>query len=227
MAVLTWDGSGEKIYETGTDHGVLYRKDEAGEYPLGVAWNGLTAVTESPTGADFTSLWADNIEYAKLQSAESYGATVECYTYPDEFKECNGEAELLDGAVTVGQQTRQPFGMSYRSLIGNDIYQTDYGYKIHLIYNCVITPSDKGYVTVNDTPDAVTFSYEMTSTPENVTGYKPSSTMVIDSTKATDAQIKAIEDVIYGSDTEEARLPLPDEVMSIMESAAGGGGAQG
>ena len=219
MSKIVWDKAGEKFYETGVNKGVLYVQDDKGAYPKGVAWNGLTAVTESPSGAEATPLYADNIKYLNLMSAEEFGATVEAYTYPDEFAACNGEAALTEG-VSIGQQARKTFGMSYVTKVGNDL-NAEAGYKIHLIYGALAAPSEKAYATVNDSPEAITFSWEITTTPAEVTGFKPTATIVIDSTKVEEGKMAAIEAVLYGSESEEARLPLPDEVLSIINGLAG------
>ena len=210
---LVWDQVGERLFETGVNKGVLYPQ-AGGAYPKGVAWNGLTAVTESPSGAEATPLYADNIKYLNLVSAEEFGATVEAYTYPKEFGICNGEAELVEG-VSIGQQKRTPFGMSYQTKIGNDV-DSEAGYKIHLIYGAQAAPSEKAYATVNDSPEAITFSWELTTTPVEVTGFKPTATLVVDSTKVDAEKLAALEAVLYGTEAEEARLPLPDEVLSII-----------
>lgn len=215
MAALTWDETGKRYYETGVRKGVLYVQDKSGTYPNGVAWNGLTAVTESPSGADSNPLYADDIKYLDLRSAEEFGATVEAYTYPDEFAECDGTAELADG-VTIGQQARKSFGLCYRTVLGNDIANDAYGYKLHLIYGATAAPSEKGYQTVNDSPEAITFSWELTTTPVNVTGMKPTALITIDSTKADATKLKALEAILYGSGENEPRLPLPDEVKTLM-----------
>lgn len=220
MAKLIWDKVGERLYETGVSKGVLYPQSTDGAYPLGVAWNGLTAVTESPSGAEATPLYADNIKYLNLMSAEEFGATVEAYTYPDEFAACNGETELVEG-IAIGQQTRTAFGMAYQTKIGNDV-TNDLGYKIHLIYGALAAPSEKAYNTVNDSPEAITFSWELTTTPVEVTGFKPTATIVIDSTKVDAEKLSAIEAVLYGSDSEEPRLPLPDEVLTIVNGSVAG-----
>lgn len=212
---LTWDETGKRYYETGVRKGVLYVQDKSGTYPKGVAWNGLTAVTESPSGADSNPLYADDIKYLDLRSAEEFGATVEAYTYPDEFAECDGTAELADG-VTIGQQARKSFGLCYRTVLGNDIANDAYGYKLHLIYGATAAPSEKGYQTVNDSPEAITFSWELTTTPVNVTGMKPTALITIDSTKADPTKLAALEAILYGSGEAEARLPLPDEVKTLM-----------
>lgn len=212
---LTWDETGKRLYETGVRKGVLYVQDNNGTYPKGVAWNGLTAVTESPSGADSNPLYADDIKYLDLRSAEEFGATIEAYTYPDEFAECDGTAELAEG-VMIGQQARKSFGLSYRTVLGNDIVNDAYGYKLHLIYGATASPSEKGYQTVNDSPEAISFSWELTTTPVNVTGMKPTAIITIDSTKADPTKLKALEAILYGSGETEARLPLPDEVKTLM-----------
>ena len=215
---LVWDKVGERFFETGVNKGVLYPQ-VSGEYPKGVAWNGLTAVTESPSGAEATPLYADNIKYLNLMSTEEFGATVEAYTYPDEFAACNGETDLTEG-VTIGQQTRTPFGMCYQTKIGNDV-NSDLGYKIHIIYNALAAPSEKAYQTVNDSPEAITFSWELTTTPVEVAGFKPTASVVIDSTKVPAEKLAALEAVLYGSESEEARLPLPSEILELIGEAAG------
>lgn len=216
---LTWDDAGKRLYETGVKQGVLYPQDDNGAYPKGVAWNGLTAVTESPEGAEPTPLYADDIKYLNLLSTEEFKATVEAYTYPDEFAECDGSGSLVEG-VTIGQQDRKTFGLSYRTSLGNDVKGNEYGYKLHIVYGCLAAPSEKAYATVNDSPEAITFSWEVSTTPVNVTGFKPTASLVLDSVKLGVAKMKAIEDVLYGSSAAEARLPLPDEIKSIIESAA-------
>ena len=218
MSKLVWDQTGERIYETGVKQGVLYVQ-EGTAYPKGVAWNGLTAVTESPSGAEATALYADDIKYLNLMSAEEFGATIEAYTYPDEFMVCDGSAELSEG-VYIGQQARKSFGMCYRTTVGNDTENNEYGYKLHIIYGALASPSEKAYATINDSPEAITFSWEVTTTPVNVTGHKPTASVVIDSTKVSKEALAALEAVLYGSDSEEARLPLPDEIVEIMAGAA-------
>lgn len=218
MAKLVWDATGERKYETGVRNGVLYVMDESGTYPKGVAWNGLTAVTESPSGAEATALYADDVKYLNLISAEEFGATVEAYTYPDEFAQCNGEASLVNG-VTIGQQPRKTFGMAYRTVLGNDIENESYGYKLHLIYGAVASPSEKAYATINDSPEAITFSWELKTTPVVVNGFKPTASLTIDSTKANAEKLTALEDILFGSESGEARLPLPNEIATLMNAA--------
>lgn len=215
MSKLVWDETGKRYYETGVRQGVLYPMDASGTYPKGVAWNGLTAVTESPSGAEATALYADDIKYLNLMSAEEFGATIEAYTYPNEFAACNGEAELVPG-VTIGQQARQAFGMSYRTVIGNDVDGENHGYKLHLIYGAVAAPSEKGYSTINDSPDAITFSWEISTTPVSVNNFKPTASITIDSTKVNAEKLAALEKILYGDADVEPRLPLPNEVAQIM-----------
>lgn len=218
MSKLVWDLTGERLYETGVKNGVLYPQ-AAGAYPKGVAWNGLTAVTESPSGAEATPLYADDIKYLNLMSAEDLGGTIEAYMYPDEFAACNGEASLAEG-VTVGQQTRVPFGLCYRTVLGNDTENNEYGYKLHLIYGALASPSEKAYATINDTPEPITMSWEFTTTPVAVTGHKPTASITIDSTKISAEALAALEAALYGTEEKEAYLPLPDEVASIIAGAA-------
>jgi hypothetical protein len=213
MAILTWDGTGERLYETGVDRGVLYIPT-GGVYDTGYAWNGLTAVTESPTGAEATALYADNIKYLNLVSAEEFGATIEAYTYPTAFAQCDGTANPSAG-VSIGQQTRKTFGFSYRTKLGNDSVGADYGYKLHLVYGALAAPSEKAYNTVNDSPEAITFSWEVTTTPVPVTGFKPTAIITIDSTKVNAANLTALEEALYGTAGTNARLPLPDEVVTM------------
>ena len=213
MSRLVWDQIGERFYETGVKNGVLYVQ-EANAYPKGVAWNGLTAVTESPSGAEASPLYADDIKYLNLVSAEEFGGTIEAYTYPDEFKVCNGEAELVPG-VSLGQQSRKTFGFCYRTAYGNDTNGSDYGYKLHLVYGALAAPSEKAYATINDSPEAITFSWEFTTTPVNVAGHKPTASITIDSTKVDEGKLKTLEDMLYGSESEEAKLPLPDEIAAL------------
>lgn len=216
MAVIEWLKEGEKLYETGVDRGVLYVYGAEG-YGKGVPWNGLTSVDEKPTGAEATALYADNILYQNLISAEKFTASISAYTYPPEFEACDGAAELVEG-LTVGQQTRAKFGFTYRTLVGNDTMGEAYGYKIHIVYGCQASPSSKTYNTVNDSPDAITFSWEINTTPVNVTGAKPTATVVIDSTKLTPAQLKAVEDLLYGTLSEEPKLPMPDELKQAINT---------
>lgn len=217
MARLKWDQVGERLYETGVQKGVLYDQDSTGNYPSGVAWNGLTGVTESPSGAEQTPLYANNSKYAVLTSAEEYGATIEAYTYPKEFEKCDGSAEVAPG-VTIGQQKRSPFGFSYRTEIGNDTEGTKHGYKLHLVYNCMASPSEKGHSTVNDSPEAITFSWELTTTPVEVDGHEPTASITIDSTVVDAERLSALEDILYGTEEEEPRLPLPDEVITLLKN---------
>lgn len=214
MSALTWDDTGDRLYETGVDRGVLYVMS-GGSYGTGVAWNGLTGVTESPSGAEATALYADNIKYLSLYSTEEFGATIEAYTYPDEFGVCDGSAELAKG-VTVGQQTRSTFGLCYRTLVGNDTEGQGHGYKIHLIYGAMASPSEKAYATVNDSPEAITFSWEITTTPVNVAGMSPTASIVIDSTTADADKLAALEKKLYGDEMGEPTLPLPDEIKTMM-----------
>ena len=223
MSKLVWDNTGDRLYETGVKQGVLYPVSSSGTYPKGVAWNGLTAVTESPSGAEATALYADDMKYLNLYSAEEFGATVEAYTYPEEFGECDGSAEIASG-VQIGQQTRKAFGMCYRTTIGNDTEGDAHGYKLHIIYGAMASPSEKAYATINDSPEAITFSWELTTTPVNVTGKKPTASLTIDSTKADPTKLAALEAILYGSDGgsgTDARLPLPDEIAELMKVNGG------
>lgn len=225
MAKLVWDKTGDRLYETGVKNGVLYIPT-SGVYSKGVAWNGLTAVTESPSGAEATALYADDTKYLSLMSTEEFGATIEAYTYPDEFAACDGSAELADG-VMIGQQKRSTFGLCYKTTIGNDTDGNDHGYKLHIIYGALAKPSERAYATINDSPEAITFSWEITTTPVNVTGAKPTASLVIDSTKADPSKLSALEDILYGKDgtgeqhtgAVEPRLPLPDEIKTLMTAA--------
>lgn len=217
---LIWDAVGEKTYETGVRHGVLYPIDENGAYPMGYAWNGLTAVTESPTGAEATALYADDIKYLNLVAAEEFGATIEAYTYPKEFEQCDGSDSSLATGLTVGQQDRRTFGMAYRTVIGDDVLGNAKGYKLHLIYGALAAPSEKNYQTINDSPEAITFSWEVATTPVPVTGAKPTATLVIDSTLIDPVKLAAIEDILYGTDAPtDPRLPLPDEIITLVNAA--------
>ena len=217
MPRLTWDDLGKRFYETGVKQGVLYPQ-VGGAYPKGVAWNGLTAVTESPSGAEPTPLYADDIKYLELTSNEEFGCTIEAYTYPDEFKACNGEATLAEG-VTIGQQTRVPFGFCYKTVLGNDEKKNDYGYKLHLVYGATASVSEKAFQTINDSPEAITFSWEVTTTPVAVKGFKPTAILTIDSTTIAAEKLTALEDILYGKEETEARLPLPDEIAELVKAA--------
>ena len=233
MARIEWDTIGNRYYENGVDHGVLYPVDSNGAYTNGVAWNGLTSVSESPSGADANKLWADNMNYLTLYGVEEFGASIEAYTYPDEFAECDGSRELMPG-VSIGQQTRKGFGLCYRTKVGNDTVGNDFAYKLHLIYGCRASPSDRSYGTINDSPDAISFSWTITTTPvivtigtgANAVTYQPTASLIIDSrdftTEALKAKLTALEDVLYGTGTAtgtggtNARLPLPAEVISLL-----------
>ncbi len=214
---LVWDKAGERYYETGVDRGVLYPRKE-GKYTKGVAWNGLTGVSESPSGAEPTPLYADNIKYLNLTSTEEFGASIEAYTYPDEFDECQGMNAIGEG-ISIGQQEHTHFGLSYRTLIGNDDDGNEHGYKLHLVYNCLAQPSEKAYSTVNDSPEAITFSWEISTTPEEVPDKKPTASITIDSRKVKPAVLKAIEDVLYGTEDNEPKLPTPTELIEIIKTA--------
>lgn len=219
---LSWDNSGERFYENGVDHVALYVQDASGNYPKGVAWNGITGITESPDGAEATDLYADNIKYATMRSAETFGGTITAYTYPDEFGVCDGTAtpEGLDG-VYLGQQMRNAFGLAYRSQIGNDTATaSDDGYKLHLIYGATASPSEKAFETINDSPDAIEFSWEFTTTPVACTGYKAVSTITIDSLKCDKSKLKALEDILFGTTDKDPRLPLPNEVLTTLKGGA-------
>ena len=224
---LVWDKTGEHFYETGIKNGVLYPMSESGTYPKGVAWNGLTAITESPSGAEATALYADDIKYLNLMSNEEFGATVEAYTYPDEFAECDGSASLTEG-VYIGQQARKTFGLCYRTTLGNDSKGNDYGYKLHIIYGAMASPSEKAYSTINDSPDAITFSWELSTTPVAVANFKPTASLTTDSTKVDSAKLAKLEEILYGKDgtgednsvgAVDPRLPLPDEIANLMKGS--------
>lgn len=220
MSRLIWDQVGKKFYETGVSNGVLYVANGTGGYKTGVAWNGLSQVTENPSGAEATPIYADNIKYLNLISAEEFGATIEAYTYPDEFAECDGSAQVVAG-VTLGQQDRKQFGFTYRTRIGNDVNGDSLGYKIHVVYNCLAAPSSKTYGTINESPEAITFSWEVTTTPVNVEGHKPSATLVIDSTKVKPATLTAVEDKLYGGTSSEPTLPSLEELIQLIKTAEG------
>lgn len=214
MAKIVWDAVGEKIFESGVDHGVLYPMETGGTYGQGVPWNGLTNITESPEGAEATDLWADNIKYGTLRSAETFGGTIEAYTYPEEFNECDGNVSVAQG-VYIGQQSRKTFGLVYRTKIGNDT-NSEAGYKLHIIWGATASPSEKTRDTINDSPEATTFSWEFDTTPVNVTGHSPTAKMEIDSTKADSTKLQELEKKLFGDTSTEAALPLPDEVLTIM-----------
>lgn len=230
MSKLKWDETGKRLYETGVDHAVLYPIDAHGLYSKGVAWNGITAITESPSGAEANPLYADNIKYLNLIAAEDFGATIEAYTYPDEWAACDGSAEVAPG-VMIGQQSRKTFGLCHRTKIGNDVDGQDHGYKLHLIYGALAAPSERGYQTVNDSPEAITFSWTITTTPVDVPGFKPTAILTIDSTKTDAAKMAALEAILYGTDghgevgdddyvaATDARLPLPAEVIELLAAA--------
>ena len=219
---ITWDEVGERLYETGVKNVVLYPITDDGNYNNGVAWNGITAVNEKPSGADTTDLYANDALYATLQAAEKYGCTIEAYTYPDEFEECDGTKEITPG-ITIGQQERKTFGLSYRTAVGNDVKGIEFGYKLHLVYGCKATPSEKSHGTINESPEAGTFSWEVNTIPVNVEGYKPTSTLTIDSTKVTPEKLAKLENILYGSVEADARLPLPAEVANIFKNEVAAG----
>ena len=222
MSKLKWDLTGERVFETGLDRGVLFPMGDSGAYEKGVAWNGLSSVNESPSGGEPNAVWADNMKYLNLMSAEDFGATVEAYTYPPEFEECDGSAEIAPG-VTIGQQDRKMFGMSYRTLIGNDVVGTKLGYKIHLIYGAQASPSEKNRTTVNESPEATAFSWELSTTPVDVPGYKPTAHLVIDSTKTSAEKLAALEKLLYGNDNDgESTLPMPEQVIEMMKAEGSG-----
>ena len=215
MARLQWDVTGQHFYETGIRNGVLYVQNTNGTYANGVAWNGLTSVTESPSGAEATAIYADDIKYLNLYSVEEFGATIEAYTYPDEFAQCDGSAAPVTG-MNIGQQTRKSFGFCYRTALGNDVAAEDYGYKIHILYGCKASPSEKSYQTINDSPEAITFSWEITTTPVDVTGFKPTACVIIDSTKCNSTKLEALLDTLYGDASNPATLPLPDAIKAAL-----------
>ena len=222
MSKLVWDQTGERKYETGVKKGVLYPLSELGAYDKGVAWNGLTAVTESPSGAESNPLYADDIKYLDLRSVEEFGGTIEAYMYPDEFAECDGSASLADG-VSIGQQQRKTFGLCYRTVLGNDILGDDYGYKLHIVYGAVVAPSERAYSTINDSPEPITMSWEFSTTPVAVDGFKPTAHLEIDSTKANPEKLAALEAILYGAQDTEARLPLPNEIATLMKTEVAAG----
>lgn len=219
MSKIVWDKTGERFYETGVDHAVLYPIDAEGLYNGGVAWNGITAINESPSGAEPNNLYADNIKYLVLVGAEDFGLTIEAYTYPDEWEQCDGSAEIAPG-VLAGQQNRKIFGLSYRTKLGNDVDGQDHGYKLHLVYGGLASPSERGYQTVNDSPEPINPSWEVTTTPVDVPGFKPTARLIITSTKADPAKLAALETILYGSEEAEPRLPLPGEVIELLKADA-------
>lgn len=212
---LVWDNVGERFYETGVKNCALYLQNTDGSYPKGVAWNGISAINESPSGAESSPIYADDTKYLNLISNEELSASIEAYTYPDEFAECDGSAEIATG-ITIGQQPRKAFGLAYKTTLGNDIVGNEYGYKLHLLYGCKAAPSEKAYSTINDSPEAITFSWEISTTPINVKGFKPTSNLTIDSSKVAPEKLAALETVLFGSESTEARLPLPDEIITLV-----------
>lgn len=215
MAKLVFNNVGERLFETGVKNGVLYVIGDDGTYENGVVWNGLTAVTETPSGAETTPLYADDVKYVVIYAAEEFGATVEAYTYPEEFEQCDGSASIFEG-ITIGQQTRKSFGMCYKTSVGNDVQGQDFGYKIHIIYGAKAAPSEKSYSTINDSPEAVTFSWELSTVPVPVEGFNPTATMVIDSTRVPAEKMTLIENKLYGTESEEPTLPLPNEILTLL-----------
>ena len=216
MARLIWDEVGQRFFETGVKNGVLYVQEDDGSYKNGVVWNGLTAVTESPSGAEETPLYADDVKYLTLRSAEEFGATVEAYTYPEEFEQCDGSAAIADG-VTIGQQARRAFGLCYRTSVGNDIQGQNFSYKLHLIYGCTVAPSEKSYSTINDNPEAITFSWELSTVPVPVDGFSPTASLVIDASKVDEGKMQQLEDALFGNESSEATLLLPNQIMELIK----------
>ena len=216
MARLIWDEVGQRFFETGVKNGVLYVQEDDGSYKNGVVWNGLTAVTESPSGAEETPLYADDVKYLTLRSAEEFGATVEAYTYPEEFEQCDGSATIANG-VTIGQQARRAFGLCYRTSVGNDIQGQNFSYKLHLIYGCTVAPSEKSYSTINDNPEAITFSWELSTVPVPVEGFNPTASLVIDASKVDEGKMQQLEDALFGAESNEAKLLLPNEIMEMLK----------
>lgn len=216
MARLIWDEVGQRFFETGVKNGVLYVQDNDGSYENGVVWNGLTAVTESPSGAEETPLYADDVKYLTLRSAEEFGATVEAYTYPEEFEQCDGSASIANG-VTIGQQARRAFGLCYRTSVGNDIQGQNFSYKLHLLYGCTVAPSEKSYSTINDNPEAITFSWELSTVPVPVDGFSPTASLVIDASKVDEGKMQLLEDALFGDESNEAKLLLPNEIMEMLK----------
>ena len=226
FAPLVWDETGKKLFETGVSNVALYPQDTTGVYGAGVAWNGVTNISESPSGAEATTLWANNGKYLNLYSVEEYASSIEAYTYPDEFAECDGSAEIAKG-VSIGQQTRKSFGLAYKTLVGSDTDGNDHGYKLHLVYGCKAAPSERSHATVNDSPEALSFSWEISTTPVSVTGHKPTASVEIDSTKVNAEKLAAFEKILFGSAEAAARLPLPDEVAELFAAASSEGQATG
>lgn len=216
MARLIWDEVGQRFFETGVKNGVLYVQDNDGSYKNGVVWNGLTAVTESPSGAEETPLYADDVKYLTLRSAEEFGATVEAYTYPEEFEQCDGSAAIAAGVI-IGQQARRAFGLCYRTSVGNDIQGQNFSYKLHLIYGCTVAPSEKSYSTINDNPEAITFSWELSTVPVPVDGFSPTASLVIDASKVDEGKMQLLEDALFGDESNEAKLLLPNEIMEMLK----------
>ena len=216
MARLIWDEVGQRFFETGVKNGVLYVQDNDGSYKNGVVWNGLTAVTESPSGAEETPLYADDVKNLTIRSAEEFGATVEAYTYPEEFEQCDGSASIANG-VTIGQQARRAFGLCYRTSVGNDIQGQNFSYKLHLIYGCTVAPSEKSYSTINDNPEAITFSWELSTVPVPVDGFSPTASLVIDASKVDEGKMQQLEDALFGDESNEAKLLLPNEIMEMLK----------
>lgn len=218
MARLVWDNTGEHLYETGVKNVVVYPQATGGTYPKGAAWNGVTSIAENPSGAEASPMYADDIKYLNLLSAEEFGATVEAYTYPDEFADCDGSKELAKG-VRIGQQKRKAFGLCYRTVLGNDVDGNSHGYKLHIIYGALAAPTDKEYNSLNNDPNAATFSWTLSTTPVSIAGFDPTASIEIDSTTVDAKKLSALEDILYGKDTAEARLPLPDEIATMMKAA--------
>ena len=216
MARLIWDEVGQRFFETGVKNGVLYVQKDDGSYDDGVVWNGLTAVTESPSGAEETPLYADDVKYLTLRSAEQFGATIEAYTYPEEFEQCDGSAQIANG-ITIGQQARRAFGLCYRTAVGNDIQGQEFSYKLHLLYGCTVAPSEKSYSTINDNPEAITFSWELSTVPVPVDGFKPTASLVIDASKVDEGKMALLEDALFGDESNEAKLLLPNEIMEMLK----------
>ena len=217
MARLIWDEVGQRFFETGVKNGVLYVQNNDGSYANGVVWNGLTAITESPSGAEETPLYADDVKYLTLRSAEEFGATIEAFTYPEEFEQCDGSALIAEG-ITIGQQARKAFGLCYRTAVGNDIQGQEFSYKLHIIYGCTVAPSEKSYSTINDNPEAITFSWELSTVPVPVDGFKPTASLVIDANKVDAGKLQLLENALFGDAENEAKLLLPNQIMELMKT---------